>query len=227
MRKFFTSMLLVQVVFCLYPKAQTTDVLRNELDAIFQYVDKSQVPTGYLEEYGAGFVPLRSFNGLLTDSNRFNFDSWQLIYGQLRASKIYGTTALPSLTTATNNIKTAGNHAGNVFAVPLLLMDYSILNPYAVQQNLFTVSNDQIFDVANRTQSPYQQKVLFGATPAVNHSNTGTVQVLFKPDLFYTNTGKSINTNMLILTTTTAMYKLLSTQLLQKLILTPVINAGK
>lgn len=194
MRKFFTSMLLVQAVFCLYPKAQSTDVLRNELDAIFQYVDKSQVPTGYLEEYGAGFVPLRSFNGLLTDSNRFNFDSWQLIYGQIRASKIYGTTALPSLTMATNNIKTAGNHAANMFAVPLLLMDYGVLNPYAVQQNLFTVNNDQIFDVANRTQSPYQQKVLFGATPAVNYSNTGTVQVLFKPDLFYTNTGKSIST---------------------------------
>lgn len=64
MRKFFASMLLVQVAFCLYLNAQTTDILRNKLDFIFQYVDKSQVPTGYLEEYGPGFVPLFSFNGM-------------------------------------------------------------------------------------------------------------------------------------------------------------------
>ena len=32
MRKFFTSLLLVQVMFCLYLNAQTTDVLRNELN---------------------------------------------------------------------------------------------------------------------------------------------------------------------------------------------------
>ena len=194
MRKFFAGILLAQALFCLNLKAQTTDVLRDELNMIFQHIDKSQIPTGYLDEYGPGFVPLASFNGQLSDSNRYDFDSWQIIYGQIRASKIYGTTGLPTLSNAISSIKMAGNHSAGLFAVPLLLMDYSVLNPYAVQQNLFTVSNNQVYDVPGRTQSPYQQKLLFGATPVVNYTNTGTVQVLFKPDLFYTNTNKTIST---------------------------------
>ncbi len=36
-------------------KAQT-DSARLELDQIFQYIDKSQIPTGYLNEYGADVV---------------------------------------------------------------------------------------------------------------------------------------------------------------------------
>ena len=32
--------------------AQTRDSLRDTLNIIFQYIDKSQIPTGYLVEYG-------------------------------------------------------------------------------------------------------------------------------------------------------------------------------
>ena len=48
------------------------DPLRQKLDSIFQDVDKSQIPTGYLKEYGSEFLPLHWFNGLLTDSNAVN-----------------------------------------------------------------------------------------------------------------------------------------------------------
>jgi hypothetical protein len=48
------------------------DQLRQKLDSIFQYIDKTQIPTGYLKEYGSEFLPLQWFNGLLTDSNTVN-----------------------------------------------------------------------------------------------------------------------------------------------------------
>ena len=35
-----------------------TDPLREKLDSIFQYVDKTQIPTGYLKVYGAELMPL-------------------------------------------------------------------------------------------------------------------------------------------------------------------------
>lgn len=41
-----------------------TDPIREKLDSIFQHVDKSQIPTGYLKEYGAEFMPLHWFNGI-------------------------------------------------------------------------------------------------------------------------------------------------------------------
>lgn len=90
MKRIFTSLLLVQAFFCLNANAQTTDVLRNQLNSIFQYVDKSQVPTGYLEEYGPRMVPFDIFNGVLTDSNRVDTDLWELLYGSILASRIYG-----------------------------------------------------------------------------------------------------------------------------------------
>jgi len=193
MRRFFTSILLVQALFCLKVKAQTTDVLRNQLNTIFQYIDKSQVPTGYLEEYGPRMIPFDIFNGNLTDSNRVDNDLWEALYANILASKIYGTTTLPDITTVTNAVKANSNYSNNTFAVPLLLMDYAVLNEYAVQQNLFTVSNNQVFDVAGRQQSPYLQRTLFASTPSVNYTGTGTVNVLFKSDLFYTNTNKTIS----------------------------------
>ena len=56
-------------------KAQV-DSIQLALDNIFQYVDKSQVPTGFLEEHSAQFVNLKTFNGVLTDSNTVNAMAW-------------------------------------------------------------------------------------------------------------------------------------------------------
>lgn len=193
MKKIFAGILLVQAFFCLSGNAQTTDVLRTQLNSIFQYVDKSQVPTGYLEEYGPRIVPFDIFNGILTDSNRVDNDLWEVLYGSIRASKIYGSTSLPELPTVTSAIKTNSNYPAYTFAVPMLLIDYAALNENAVQQNLFTVTNNQIFDVQGRPQSPYLQRTLFAATPSLNYTGNGTVTVLFKSDLFYTNTNKTIS----------------------------------
>lgn len=72
-------------------------------------------------------------------------------------------------------------------------MDYDVLKEDAVVQNLFTVTNNQVFDVSGRTQSPYMQRTLFAASPSLNYTGNGSVTVLFKSDLFYTNTGKTIS----------------------------------
>ncbi len=52
-------------------KAQV-DSLRLTLDNIFLHIDKSQIPTGFLDEYGAQFANLKTYNGILTDSNIIN-----------------------------------------------------------------------------------------------------------------------------------------------------------
>ena len=44
--------------FTLQGFAQTGDSLRDKLNSIFQNIDKSQIPTGYLVEYGTEFTPL-------------------------------------------------------------------------------------------------------------------------------------------------------------------------
>ena len=43
--------------------------------------------------------------------------------------------------------------------------DYALLREDAIQQNLFTASGNQIYNVAGRTQSPYISKHCFAAVP--------------------------------------------------------------
>ena len=42
------------------------------LDNVFQHINKSTIPTGYLQDYGVAFVNKESYNGILTDSNLTN-----------------------------------------------------------------------------------------------------------------------------------------------------------
>jgi hypothetical protein len=66
-------------------KTQTPD--KSTFEKLQRYVagplDKSQVPTGFLEDYGAPFIPMAAFNGNLSDSNNIEINLWCLLYFQL------------------------------------------------------------------------------------------------------------------------------------------------
>ena len=67
----------------------TTDPLREKLDSIFQHLDKTQIPTGYLKEYGAELSPINCLNGVLTDSNVVgNLDHFRIAYVDLTSSRL-------------------------------------------------------------------------------------------------------------------------------------------
>ncbi|MBS1737495.1 MAG: hypothetical protein JSS98_12930 [Bacteroidetes bacterium] len=139
---------IILVSFSMQTQAQV-DSLRLTLDNIFTHVDKSQVPTGFLEEYGAQFVNLKTFNGLLTDSNYVNPLVWSYVYATVYSGKIYGTNTLP---TPEVNYTTFNSEAlANVDANPVSMMalNYSSLKADALTNNLFTISNNQLYDLAN------------------------------------------------------------------------------
>ncbi len=76
-------------------KAQT-DSVRMELDHIFQYINKSLIPTGYLNEYGPDVVNKEWINGVLADSNFiYDIDVWDLLYNDIENSKI--NPAVPAM----------------------------------------------------------------------------------------------------------------------------------
>lgn len=64
--------IIIILIFTFTKGFSQMEPLRNKLDSVFQYIDKTQIPTGYLKEYGSEFLPLHWFNGLLTDSNTVN-----------------------------------------------------------------------------------------------------------------------------------------------------------
>ena len=71
-----------------------TGTYREQLDYIFGAIDRSQIPTGRLEEYGNDYLPFDAFNGVLSDSNRLNMNAWRMLYSTLYSSHIHGVNNL-------------------------------------------------------------------------------------------------------------------------------------
>ena len=59
------------------------DTVRAKLDSIFEYVNKDDVSTGLLAEYGFLLAQLGSYNGIPTDSNYVSRLTWEMLYAGL------------------------------------------------------------------------------------------------------------------------------------------------
>jgi Secretion system C-terminal sorting domain len=146
------------------------------------------VPTQFLMEYGYPLLPMNKFNGTLVDSNRTDISVWRMLYASYLTSYVGATAStLPSLTavnTSINTVETTGT-----IPISLLHLNYNDLRPDAVTAGLMTVANEQIFDVAGRTQSPYRSQTLFAAAPSLNYSYDATTKFVFPANLLIKNTG--------------------------------------
>ena len=156
-------------------RAQVSDPTRAALDNIFSPIDKSQVPTGFLADDALPLVPLDIFNGTLTDSSRTTPDGFRYIYATLYSAHVAANYQLPSLQDLNTRIVTAETSAGSA-TIPIMVqrIDYAAIRPDAFSGNLLSLQNGQVFDVAGRTQSPYQVRTVFAAAPTrPSHSSKG------------------------------------------------------
>ena len=64
-------------------KSQDSSTIQGLLQYIMQPLDKNQIGNGYLEEYGFPAVSMDTYNGVLSANNRFELNSWRLVYFQL------------------------------------------------------------------------------------------------------------------------------------------------
>jgi len=80
-----TCLRFAMIAYCKKSTAQVIDTSTTQklLQYIMQPLDKTQIPTGYLEEYGCPMLPAATFNRTLTDSNRIDMNLWRTLYLQL------------------------------------------------------------------------------------------------------------------------------------------------
>ena len=136
------------------------------MNSVFQNVDKTRVPTQYLKEYGYPFLALDNFNGTLLDNNLLDMNSWRMLYGNFGTSYV-GSNSPPIPQLSSINTTVANYVETDVIPVSILYMNYNDLRPDAISANLMTYSNNQIFDVAGRSQNPYRTQTLFAASPSI------------------------------------------------------------
>ena len=187
----FFACLLVRVQQSFAQVNTAADSLQLDINHVVQPLDKSVIPTGMLEEYGLGMLPLNVFNGILNDSNVVNANIWRGLYASIYTSRIYGTNTMATLPVVNALIKSQVSATGD--SLPLMIMDYNYaaIRPDAASANLLRVQNGQLFDVAGRTTIPYIQRTCFAAAPARDWSK-GQPSFLLKSNLYYSNRGKTV-----------------------------------
>jgi len=170
-----------------------TSTVQKLLQYIMQPLDKSQIPTGFLEEYGCPVVPMAVFNGTLTDSNRVDINIWRTLYFQMQTAWAKTTAnPLPTINTVNATIKT---NSGDTIAIPILLGSYNTVKSNAFSSNLlsYNSSTKQVADVPGRSQSPYDIQNLFAASPIRSYTRNGSETFVVKNNMTWNNTGKTIS----------------------------------
>ncbi|GAB3636588.1 hypothetical protein GCM10027422_21780 [Hymenobacter arcticus] len=160
-------------------QAQQVDSLGLKLDAVFANVDKSQVPTRLLAEYGLPLLPLTSFNGTLADSTRTNPTLFRALYASAYTACIWGANPLASLPAYNAQVEAVEASSPTLIPIMVQRIDYATLRPEARSQNLLTVQNQQLYDVPGRSGDPYGLCTLFAAAPAHTYCPSGNVSLVF------------------------------------------------
>ena len=171
--------------------------VQAQLNSIFSNIDKSQIPSGYLSEYGGDFVEKRLYNGVLSDSNFItNKTGFNFLYNDIATSRIY-TNALTMINI--DSVDALIDAAPVSTSTPLIFLtaQYSTLNENAVNNGYFTIQNNQLFD-ANpspnaRVNFKYIFNQAFAAVPTETVSKIkGAISLTFNPTLLFTNSNQNI-----------------------------------
>ncbi|MBS1758836.1 MAG: hypothetical protein JST23_01835 [Bacteroidetes bacterium] len=193
MKRIFLSLFLSVVISFSTYSQNTEDSFALRINYIFQYVDKNQIPTGILSDYGIDFLNLDNYTGQqFHDSNYVGNKEWFALYNSIYSSQVRLISALPSPEVVAN-LFNQHNLANQPTGLAIMNYSYNAYRDDAVSAGLVTISNDQIFDVPGRTESPYLTKTLFAVTPATNTTVASNDLFVFKSDLVFTNSTYSIS----------------------------------
>jgi hypothetical protein len=184
--RFFITLL---VIACNLSAQNSAQGLIDQLNYVFQNLDKSRISTGFLSDYGIQVIDPVYFNGIPADSNYVDMETWKILYSVMFSSKINNNVnpIIPE------TVFTQIDNTTHSTAVPLAMMhfQYNQLNENAVNQGLLQIVNGQIIDVPGAA-SPYLTKQLFAVAPKELSFDGPTASFVFKSNLWYSNANKTI-----------------------------------
>jgi hypothetical protein len=198
MKKIFLSLAIFMAGYATaqnpsFPTINNVQVpFEQQMNTVFQNLNLSSVSTHVLNERSVHLSDPSKYNGLTVDSASISdFDRWALLYITMYSGCWQQQFRLPDPQTAYMNPSQTVTEAG---VIPFVMLHYNYHSMLAssVTDNLISVTNGQLYDVPNRSQSPYVLNTCFAATPMVNTINRGQVNFVFQNNFFFTNTGKTV-----------------------------------
>jgi hypothetical protein len=175
------------------PDPETSLAYKNEIESIFQHVDRSYVNTGLLSDYGLFFTNIEKFNGVPADTNYIEYGEWQMLYTSLFSSRFNTNASLQEPARVFDEISNAAVANRGIILLPGMHFNYERFKENALSDNLVYISDDKIYDTHDRPSTPYEPREAFAIVPTRSSLSGGTYSFMFRPDLFYSNTGKTIS----------------------------------
>jgi len=156
LKQLLTGIILFLSISFSHAQAYDTTQYFGKMNYIFQNVNKSLVTTGFLKDYGIEFLNLDNYKGsVLHDSNFVSLDEWRLLYSSLYSSQINSNANMLYLDTI-NRLINKYNYTSMPVTFAGLYYTYHRFRDDALTANLMSINNGRLYDVAGRTQSPYQ-----------------------------------------------------------------------
>jgi hypothetical protein len=155
----------------------------------FANIDRSEISTGLLYDYGFKFIHAPYYNGVCNDTNQVDVLKWRRIYATMLACKVNYSFRQMDLGVINDRID---NNTANYGYTPFLMqhIQYETYNPRALSLGLVSINARN--QVINNIRYPYQIDHVFATAPAVDYSESGTAQFYFSPDFFVRNNYKEI-----------------------------------
>jgi len=165
------------------------------MNYIFAPLEKNRVPTGLLLDFAMEFVDLKSYNGVLTDSNKVNSGLLHDIYTTVAMSAIH-TNAGGFYSPAYQDSFWQTQRQAGVIAISGLYYNYSRFKDNAASGGFITVSNDQFFDryESGIWQNPYQEFNTMAISPSIINYNLTYCSTVLPSNLFLINRSSEIST---------------------------------
>ncbi|OAV65371.1 hypothetical protein Barb6XT_02437 [Bacteroidales bacterium Barb6XT] len=137
-------------------------------------------------DYGLHIVDPLDFNGVPSDSNYVDMDTWKALYWGIYSSKVNSKISLTSPDEMTKKIDDA-----TVSSLAVMHIAYNTYKENAVEDGFVTVVNDQIKEVAGK--DPYETKHLFAVAPKQLFFEDQTAVFSFNSNLQINKSGKTFS----------------------------------
>lgn len=153
------------------------EAFRNDIESVFEYVDKNQVPTGLLGEYGFHLVSPTYYGGEPNGSNYVNRAVWEMLYAGMYDSRINDKCQMA-------DPEDVSKQADG--GLSIMYYKYNTFAEDALERGLITFEDEKIRIVPGQP-SPYVERECFAVMPL-----EGSLPYVFDKNNFFTNTGLDI-----------------------------------
>ncbi|MBW7840688.1 MAG: T9SS type A sorting domain-containing protein [Chitinophagaceae bacterium] len=190
----FLALLLCAISLSSFAQDEINTEFINRMNYVFSALEKNRVPNGLLLDYSFEFADLKSYSGVLTDSNKVNGGFLRDIYSTIAMSAIHTNAGGFYSPDYVDSIWHLQRQAG-IITLSGVYYNYARFKDNALSSGLLTVSNDKFYDryVNGVWQNPYQAETVFAMSPPLHAYSGKSFQVVLPSNLWFTNNAGSVS----------------------------------